>query len=241
MRSSTIRFSVRLQELRSSRAQSGFSTQSINNRKKNTMEIKRLRLTDLEINRGQVPGLPSNPREWSRTDLDKLIKSIKDTPELLEARGPIVWPYEGKYIILGGNMRFSALREMNAVDAPCIVMPKDTPTEKLREIVIKDNGQFGSWDYDMLANEWDDLPLCEMGVPAWETDTPKNVSSGLPEELQEIDLMPDDLPDLEGDNETAMARIIIVFPKDRAGDLAQVLGLEEIDKVLYKITDIPIL
>ena len=134
------------------------------------MEIKRLRLTDLEINRGQVPGLPSNPREWSRTDLDKLIKSIKDTPELLEARGPIVWPYEGKYIILGGNMRFSALREMNAVDAPCIVMPEDTPTEKLREIVIKDNGQFGSWDYDRLANEWDDLPLCEMGVPAWETE-----------------------------------------------------------------------
>ena len=167
MRNSTIRYSVRLQELPSSRAQNGFSTQSINNRKKNTMEIKRLRLTDLEINRGQVPGLPSNPREWSRTDLDKLIKSIKDTPELLEARGPIVWPYEGKYIILGGNMRFSALREMNAVDAPCIVMPEDTPTEKLREIVIKDNGQFGAWDYDMLANEWDDLPLCEMGVPAW--------------------------------------------------------------------------
>ena len=134
------------------------------------MEIKRLRLTDLEINRGQVPGLPSNPRQWSRGDLDKLIQSIKDTPELLEARGPIVWPYEGKYIILGGNMRFSALREMNAVDTPCIVMPEDTPTEKLREIVIKDNGQFGAWDYDMLANEWDDLPLCEMGVPAWETE-----------------------------------------------------------------------
>ena len=62
MRSSTIRYSVRLQELPSSRAQNGFSTQSINNRKGNTMEIKRLRLTDLEINRGQVPGLPSNPR-----------------------------------------------------------------------------------------------------------------------------------------------------------------------------------
>ena len=141
------------------------------------MEIKRLRLTDLEINRGQVPGLPSNPRQWSRGDLDKLIQSIKDTPELLEARGPIVWPYEGKYIILGGNMRFSALREMNAVDTPCIVMPEDTPTEKLREIVIKDNGQFGAWDYDMLANEWDDLPLCEMGVPAWETEVdPEEVS-----------------------------------------------------------------
>ena len=133
------------------------------------MEIQRIRLTDLEINRGQVEGLPSNPRQWSRSDLDKLIKSIEETPELLEARGPIVWPYEGKYIILGGNMRFSALREMNAVDVKCCVMPEDTPIEKLREIVIKDNGQFGSWDYDMLANEWDDLPLCDFGVPAWET------------------------------------------------------------------------
>ena len=129
------------------------------------MEITRIRLTDLELNRGQVEGLPSNPREWTRTDLDRLIESIKETPELLEARGLIVYPHNGKYLILGGNMRFSALREMNAVDAPCYVMPENTPIEKLREIVIKDNGAFGSWDYDMLANEWDDLPLTDWGVP----------------------------------------------------------------------------
>ena len=131
------------------------------------MEFQRIRLTDLEQNKGQVEGLPSNPREWTRTDLDHLITSIKETPELLEARGLIVYPHEGKYIILGGNMRFSALREMNEVDAPCYVMPSDTPIEKLREIIIKDNGAFGSWDYDRLANEWDDLPLCDFGVPAW--------------------------------------------------------------------------
>lgn len=133
------------------------------------MEITRIRLTDLEQNRGQVEGLPSNPRQWGKGELDDLVKSIRETPELLEARGLIVWPYDGKYIILGGNMRFSALREMNAVDAPCYVLPEDTPMEKLREIVIKDNGAFGSWDYDMLANEWDDLPLSGWGVPAWST------------------------------------------------------------------------
>lgn len=133
------------------------------------MEIKRIRLTDLEQNKGQVKGLPSNPRQWGKGELANLVKSIRETPELLEARGLIVWPYAGKYVILGGNMRFSALREMNAVDAPCMVMPEDTPIEKLREIVIKDNGAFGSWDYDMLANEWDDLPLPEWGVPAWDT------------------------------------------------------------------------
>lgn len=95
------------------------------------MEIKRIRLTDLELNRGQVEGLPSNPRQWGKGELDDLVKSIRETPELLEARGLIVWPYAGKYVILGGNMRFSALREMNAVDAPCMVMPQDTPMKKL--------------------------------------------------------------------------------------------------------------
>ena len=149
------------------------------------MEIKRIRLTDLELNRGQVEGLPSNPRQWGKGELVNLVKSIRETPELLEARGLIVWPYAGKYVILGGNMRFSALREMNAVDAPCMVMPEDTPMEKLREIVIKDNGAFGSWDYDMLANEWDDLPLPEWGVPAWDTENLESVSA--PKEVEEDD------------------------------------------------------
>lgn len=149
------------------------------------MEFQRIRLTDLEQNKGQVEGLPSNPREWTRTDLDHLITSIKETPELLEARGLIVYPHEDKYIILGGNMRFSALREMKEVDAPCYVMPEDTPIEKLREIIIKDNGAFGSWDYDMLANEWDDLPLSDWGVPAWDTENLEEVSA--PKEVHEDD------------------------------------------------------
>ena len=99
------------------------------------MEILRIRLADLEMNRGQVAGLPSNPRQWGKKELQDLVQSIKETPELLEARGLIVYPHEDKYIILGGNMRFSALREMNAVDAPCYVLPADTELEKLREIV----------------------------------------------------------------------------------------------------------
>ena len=150
------------------------------------MEIKRIRLTDLELNRGQVAGLPSNPRQWGKGELDDLVKSIRETPELLEARGLIVWPYGGKYIILGGNMRFSALREMNAVDAPCYVLDADTSMDKLREVVIKDNGSFGSWDYDMLANEWDDLPLADWGVPAWDTENLEEVSA--PKEVEEDEI-----------------------------------------------------
>ena len=133
------------------------------------METKRIKLTDLVLNEGQVAGLPTNPRQWTKTELDKLKKSLQETPELLEARGILVYPWEGKYVVLGGNMRLSALKSLKATDAPCIVFPEDTPIDKLKEVVIKDNGSFGEWDYDALGNLWDDLPLADWGVPAWET------------------------------------------------------------------------
>ena len=136
------------------------------------METKRIKLTDLVLNEGQVAGLPTNPRQWTKTELDKLKKSLQETPELLEARGILVYPWEGKYLVLGGNMRLSALKALKATDAPCIIFPEDTPIDKLKEVVIKDNGSFGDWDYDALGNLWDDLPLGDWGVPAWDTGQP---------------------------------------------------------------------
>lgn len=141
------------------------------------METKRIKLTDLVLNEGQITGLPTNPRQWTKTELDKLKKSLQETPELLEARGILVYPWEGKYLVLGGNMRLSALKALKAKDAPCIVFPEDTPIDKLKEVVIKDNGSFGEWDFDSLANEWGDLPLTDWGVPAWETDKSDALSS----------------------------------------------------------------
>lgn len=137
------------------------------------METKRIKLTDLVLNEGQVAGLPTNPRQWTKTELDKLKKSLQETPELLEARGILVYPWEGKYLVLGGNMRLSALKSLKATDAPCIVFPEDTPIDKLKEVVIKDNGSFGEWDFDSLANEWGDLPLTDWGVPVFDVDEEK--------------------------------------------------------------------
>lgn len=62
------------------------------------------------------------------------------------------------------------LVEPNTGQVPCIIFDASTPVDKLAEIVIKDNGSFGSWDYDQLANEWDSNPLTEWGVPAWEAE-----------------------------------------------------------------------
>ena len=128
------------------------------------MEIRTIKVKDLEMNTGQIEGLPSNPRQWTKDEMDSLKKSISETPELLEARGAIVYPHDGKYIVLGGNMRLSAVKSLGWKEMPCVVLPNDMPVEKLKEIVVKDNGSFGEWDMDALANEWDDLPLSDWGI-----------------------------------------------------------------------------
>ena len=80
-------------------------------------------------------------------DIEKLKDSIEESPDLLEARDLIVKKNGKKYVIIGGNMRFHALGELGYKKVPCIVLPDDIPVEKLKEIAIKDNGNFGKWDW----------------------------------------------------------------------------------------------
>lgn len=134
------------------------------------MQIVKLKTADLAPNTGQIPGLPTNPRQWTSGDIDKIAASLRETPELFEARPVLVIPHGSKYVILGGNLRYEGARKNKEKEVPAIIFPEDTPPEKLREIVVKDNGSFGAWDDDALANEWDDLPLSDWGVPAWRND-----------------------------------------------------------------------
>lgn len=133
------------------------------------MEIKRIPLSKIERNTGQIEGVPTNPRQWSEDDVNKIAKSLEETPELFEARPLLLYPVGNKFVILGGNLRFTGAKKLKWKTAPAIIVPEETSVEKLREVVIKDNGSFGEWDFDALANEWDDLPLAEWGVPAWDT------------------------------------------------------------------------
>ena len=132
------------------------------------MEIVNIKVSKLAANTGQVAGLPTNPRQWTAKDVERLARSLAETPELFDARPCLVYPYGDRFVVLGGNMRLSAAKHNGAKEVPCIVFPADTPADKLREIVVKDNGAFGAWDFDALANEWDDLPLVDWGVPVWD-------------------------------------------------------------------------
>lgn len=137
------------------------------------MEVQEININKIVQNKGQIVGLPSNPRQWTKADVERLAASIEETPELLEARPLIALQQDDRFVVLGGNLRLAALKHLGRKTAPVYVIPEDTPIEKQKEIVIKDNGAFGAWDFDMLANEWDDLPLTDWGVPAWETEKEK--------------------------------------------------------------------
>ena len=124
----------------------------------------------LELNEGQMYGLPKNPRWIRDARYEALKKSIQDAPEMLELREILVYPlddvegHKGHYIIIGGNMRYRACLELGYQEVPCKVIPLETPVKKLREYVIKDNEGFGQNDWDLLSSEWEQDELSEWGM-----------------------------------------------------------------------------
>lgn len=118
----------------------------------------------IEANKGQIKGLPKNPRSIRKPAFDKLKKSIQDFPEMLELRELIVFPFNGKYVAIGGNMRLKACESLGIEEIPCKILDKETPIERLREIAIKDNVASGEDDWDLLANEWDAEELVDWGM-----------------------------------------------------------------------------
>lgn len=134
-------------------------------------EILPMDISLIEPNEGQVPGVPANPRIVSKKDFKKLCKSIEETPEMLSHRQLIVYPLDdGKYMAVDGNQRLRALNALGYTTAFVSVLKKDTPVEVIKAIAIKDNTHAGSWDMDLLANEWDAEDLENWGVNVWQTD-----------------------------------------------------------------------
>lgn len=205
------------------------------------METKRININLLHQNTGQIEGLAANPRTWTAADMRRLVESIRETPRLLEARGCIVWKLaDDQYIVLGGNMRLEACRELGMDSVPCILLPEDMTKEKLAEIVLKDNGSFGNWDYDLLEEGWNADQVEQWGVEKWrEQAAPTLDLDGLPDELQGLDINPDELEKLVGDDETARARVIITYREEDRWRLEEVFGIRDItSKVLWMLEDI---
>lgn len=127
-------------------------------------ESKMIAIKDLSTNDGQIEELPKNPRQIRDHRYEKLKKSIEDAPEMLQLRELLVYPHGGKFVIIGGNMRYRACKELGYKELPCKVLDAETPVEKLRQYAIKDNENFGEYDWDVVANEWDTAEMEDWGV-----------------------------------------------------------------------------
>jgi DNA modification methylase len=114
---------------------------------------------------------PRNPRIIKDNKFKQLVKSIKEFPEMLEKR-PIVCvtDADGKYIVLGGNMRLKALNELKYKEVP-IILADDWSEEQRDQFLIADNVNFGTWDWDILANEWETATLVDWGLEIQGVDT----------------------------------------------------------------------
>jgi len=137
----------------------------------NLLQSTLVKISDISFNTGQIPDVPKNPRFIKTERYEKLKKSLEDNPEMLSARELLVYNYDGELIVIGGNMRLRAAKELGFKQLPCKILDDLTP-EQIRAFVIKDNVSFGSDDFEQLANEWDSVELEEWGleVPNFETE-----------------------------------------------------------------------
>ena len=107
----------------------------------------------------KIKNNPNNPRLVKDDKFKKLVKSIKDFPEMLDKRPIIV---NEDMIVLGGNMRLKACNEAGLKEVPVIVA--DWTEEQERQFIIKDNLGYGEWDWEIIANEWDADELNDWGL-----------------------------------------------------------------------------
>jgi hypothetical protein len=74
---------------------------------------------------------------------------------------PIV--VNSEMVVLGGNMRLKACREAG-LNEVWILKADELTEEQQREFIVKDNVGFGEWDWDVLANEWNNQQLEDWGL-----------------------------------------------------------------------------
>lgn len=115
-----------------------------------------MKITDIKPN-------PGNPRLIKDDKFKKLCKSISEFPQMMALR-PIIVDADG--VILGGNMRYQAIKHNGMKEIPdeWVRRADELTEDQRREFIVKDNVGFGEWDWDMIANEWDQQELEDWGL-----------------------------------------------------------------------------
>ena len=146
------------------------------------MDIQVVKIKDIKSN-------PNNPRVIKDEKFEKLKKSINEFPKMMELR-PMVINQDN--IVLGGNMRLKALKELGYKEVPdeWVKQAKDLTEEETRRFIIADNVGFGDHDWDMLSNEWnaEELESWGLDIPSFDSD------KKLEAEEDDFDTTPPEIP-----------------------------------------------
>lgn len=177
------------------------------------MQAKTIKLSDLHLNTGQIKDVPKNPRFIKDERYEALKKSIEDDPEMLQLRELVAYDNNGELVVILGNMRYRAMKELGYKDAPVKVLPPETDAKKLRAYIQKDNIAFGQNDWDLLGNEWDVEELQDFGLECEFLEDNENVieneDEGGNDEIEDFssELTPQYKIEISFDNEEEQEKI----------------------------------
>ena len=142
----------------------------------------------LRINEGQLDWLPKNPRQWTQTDIDRMVKSMSEDPDFAEDRPVLAVPGPGgTFVVFCHNLLTKGAQVRGDKQLPAVIYEPETDEDKqtILRRALKDNGSFGSWDTDILADEWDfeTFELEEFGIPPFVTggaadESPQKMNNG---------------------------------------------------------------
>lgn len=180
-----------------------------------------MKLSDIKLN-------PGNPRLIKDERFKRLVQSISDFPKMMSLR-PIVIDSDG--VILGGNMRYRALKELKYKEIPdeWVKRAEELTDDERKRFIIEDNVPFGEWDWDILANEWDKDELVAWGLElpdAWGETSPT-------QGLTDPDAIPEDVDPVckPGDIWRLGGHRIMCGDSTKIGDVEKLMSGEKADMV----------
>lgn len=128
------------------------------------VEVRDIPIGMLSENTGQIPDVPRNPRKITKEKFEDLCESIRKSPEMKVLDEIRVYPFNGRFVVISGNHRYKAYKKLGWENVLCKILPEDTPKEKLREYVMKENMHYAENDKGMLST-WNLKELADWRVP----------------------------------------------------------------------------
>lgn len=115
-----------------------------------------LRLNELVSNE-------KNPRKINPDQFKKLVESVEKFTKMMAIRPIIV---DENNVILGGSMRYRALLELGYTEVPdeWVKRVAGLSEQDKKEFIIRDNHNYGEWDWLVIHNDFSDLNFGAIGI-----------------------------------------------------------------------------